>query len=206
MSDYQETEIKLFIPDLKRVETRLQELEAELAVPRVYERNVRYENQAKDLTHQGIVVRLRQDNRVRLTYKGPSQFGGDVRTRFEAEVEVNDFNTMETILEKLGYTPYMVYEKYRTTYLLDGAEVVLDELPYGNFVEIEGDEATINSLLEKLNLQDAPRPVGSYAVLFDFVREHLKLDFTDLTFANFAGIDVPESALEPPEGKEAVKD
>lgn len=206
MSDFQETELKLYVPDLKSVEVRLQELGADLAVPRVYERNVRYENKARTLTENGIVVRLRQDSRVRLTYKGPSEFGDNVRTRFEAEVEVNDFNTMEIILEKLGYTPYMIYEKYRTTYLIDNAEVVLDEMPYGNFIEIEGDTETINSLVEKLRLQDAPRPLGSYAVLFDFVREHLKLDFTDLTFANFAGIDVPESALEPPEGWEGIND
>jgi len=32
----------------------------------------------------------------------------------------------------------MMYEKYRTTFTIGSLEVVLDELPYGNFVEIEG--------------------------------------------------------------------
>ena len=39
---------------------------------RVFERNVRYENDDKSLTDNGIVVRLRQDHRVRLTYKEPT--------------------------------------------------------------------------------------------------------------------------------------
>jgi len=42
------------------------------------------------------------------------------------------------VFEALGYAVYMMYEKYRTTFRLDNLEVVLDELPYGNFVEIEG--------------------------------------------------------------------
>jgi adenylate cyclase class 2 len=116
-------------------------------------------------------------------------------SRFEAEVEVSDFEAMETILGRLGYTPYMVYEKYRTTYELDGAEIVLDEMPYGNFVEIEGDEDTIEKVINRLGLQQAARYDGSYAVLFERVRRALGLTFTDLTFANFKDVDVPESAF-----------
>jgi adenylate cyclase class 2 len=194
-NNYTETEVKLYVPYLEAVQARLETIGAELTAPRVYERNVRYDNAERTMTPAGIVLRLRQDTRARLTYKADGTEQNGIVSRFEAEVEVSDFDTMETILGRLGYTPYMIYEKYRTTYELDGAEIVLDEMPYGNFVEIEGDEGTIEKVINRLGLHKATRYDGSYAVLFERVRQALGLTFTDLTFANFKGVDVPESAF-----------
>jgi len=196
MADYTETEVKLYVPHLEVVQVRLERLGAKLVAPRVFERNVRYENAARTLTPNGIVLRLRQDTHTRLTYKDNATVQNGIVSRFEAEVEVSDFDTMATILTKLGYSPYMVYEKYRTTYELDGAEIVLDELPYGNFVEIEGSADAIERVIERLELGGAARYPASYVALFDNVRRNLGLQFTDLTFANFNGIVVPEKAFE----------
>lgn len=194
---YTETEIKLHVPDLEKVAQRLRTAGATLAAPRVYERNVRYESVGETLVPRGIVLRLRQDSRIRLTYKEDGREIDGVLHRTEIEVEVSDFAAMELILSKLGYFPHMIYEKYRTTYTLDGAEIVLDEMPYGNFVEIEGDKDTIESVINRLELQDAPRYAAGYAALFDRVRRHLGLHVKDLTFANFEGVAVPESAFQP---------
>lgn len=198
MSSYTETEVKLYVPDLDSVATKLETLGIELVSSRVFERNVRYENVDKTLTASGIVVRLRQDNRVRLTYKEPpqKQKDNDIPSRYEAEVEVSDFEAMEVILGRLGYFPHLVYEKYRTTYKTADAEIVLDELPYGNFVEIEGDAETIRRLIDQLGLQSARRYDENYVKLFDHVKQHLHLNFNDLTFVNFDGIAVPQSAFE----------
>lgn len=195
MTNYTETEVKLYVPDLDTVKPQLEAAGAMLSAARVYERNVRYDDAGRTLTPRGIVVRLREDTRVRLTYKDEGKAENGIVSRYEAEVEVNDFAAMETILGKLGYTPYLIYEKYRTTYELDGAEVVLDEMPYGNFVEIEGEAATIEGVIRKLGLGAARRLDGSYAVLFERVRRKLGLTFTDLTFANFAGVTVREQDL-----------
>lgn len=192
MPNYTETEVKLIVPDLDSVRARLETAGAHLEAPRVYERNVRYENAAGTLSPAGIVVRLRQDSRVRLTYKEEKTVVDGISSRLEAEVEVSDFTTMELILGKLGYHPHLIYEKYRTTYTLDGAEIVLDELPYGTFVEIEGDKATIESVIKRLGLEATPRYAGSYVVLFEQIKQRLGLTFTDLTFANFEGIEVTE--------------
>lgn len=194
----QEVELKLYVPDLDAVRQRLESLGARLKAPRVYERNTRYENGAQSLSPAGIVLRLRQDTRTRLTYKDGGEMAGDsgIHSRFEAEVEVSDFDTMDTILRKLGYQPYWIYEKYRTTYVLDGVEVVLDEMPYGNFVELEGDEGAIQQVRARLGLEAARAYGAGYALLFERARRSLGLAFNDLTFANFEGVDVPESAFE----------
>lgn len=200
MAPYTETETKLYYPDLGAVARNLLKAGAKLVTPRVFERNVRYENAAESLTDNGIVVRLRQDYRVRLTYKGPGQIAEGIMQRYEAEVEVSDFEAMHAILLGLGYHPHMIYEKYRTTYALDETEIVLDEMPYGNFVEIEGEAAAIERVVQTLGLSDARRYGNSYTGLFEIVKLNLGLSFRDLTFEQFEGVDVPESAFVLAEG------
>lgn len=196
-ANYTETEVKLYTPDLSVIEQRLLAAGAQLAAARVFERNVRYDDAASGLVASGQVLRLRADTRVRLTYKGQgAALDSGALTRFEAEVEVSDFDAMQAILARLGYRPYMTYEKYRTTYTLAGVEIVLDELPYGNFVEIEGEAALIEDVIVRLGLERARRYPRSYTGLFDNVRHSLGLTFTDLTFANFAGVTVPQGAFD----------
>jgi adenylate cyclase class 2 len=198
VSNFTETEVKLYVPDLEAVARRLQEVKARLKTARVHEVNVRYDTDAMKLSRGQKVLRLRRDNRVRLTVKderGEPNASG-VSSRYEAEVEVSDFDEMEAILEKLGYRPYMTYEKYRTTYELEGAEVTLDEMPFGSFVEIEGDVDAIEQALELLQLQEATRFGEGYILLFENVKRNLGLQMQDLVFENFKGIDVPQSAFE----------
>jgi adenylate cyclase class 2 len=102
---------------------------------------------------------------------------------------------MEVILGTLGYVPHMIYEKYRTTYELYGSEIVLDEMPYGSFVEIEGTPDAIHRVREAIGLKDATAFKQNYAQLFENVKRNLSLSIHDLTFANFEGMDVPESAF-----------
>jgi adenylate cyclase class 2 len=196
MNKFMETEVKIHVLDLHEVEQRLIAAGAELEAERVLERNVRYENADESFTGQGIALRLRQDSRVRLTYKGPATITSGAMQRLEAEVTVGDFEAMDMILWQLGYHPFIIYEKYRTTYHLDDAEIVLDEMPYGSFVEIEASTATIETMLARLGLQDRPRIPTSYLALFTHVKEALNLHVHDLTFANFDGITVPPEVFE----------
>lgn len=196
-TQYTETEIKLYVPELADVEIALQNAGAVLSAARVFERNVRYDTPDERLRAQAGVLRLRQDTRTRLTFKdGEKSVGEFGMTRFEAETEVGDFDAMEMILGKLGFVPMMVYEKYRTTYAFHETDVTLDEMPYGNFVEIEGLESDIRTVMQSLDLIDAKRLSNSYVVLFENVRRAMGLDITHLTFENFAGVLVPFSAFE----------
>jgi adenylate cyclase class 2 len=195
MTKLRETEVKIFVGDLDPVRRRLEEAGATLAKPRVFERNIRYDDEARSLSANGQVLRLRQDAAVRLTYKDRASPEAahylQIVSRFEAEVTVDDFDVMDTILRRLGYSPCAVYEKYRTTYHLDGAEIVLDEMPYGHFIEVEGHPDAIDRVLDRLELAKAPRLLTSYLVLFDYVKRRLGLPFNDLTFDNFAGLALP---------------
>jgi adenylate cyclase, class 2 len=183
-----ETEIKLLVSNLDDVAARLIVLGAALHAPRVFERNARYDLPDGSLTAKGVVLRLRQDSRARLTYKEAGTLSDGVMSRFEAEVEVSDFGAMETILLRLGYVFSFAYEKYRTTYVLNRCEVTLDEMPFGSFVEIEGEAGAILEVVRQLDLDSAPRIELSYAGAFNALRAHLGLSFKDATFENFSGV------------------
>lgn len=194
--DVHETEIKFYAPDLEALRTRLDALGAPLVQPRVLERNIRYDTEDNEFTKSGTVLRLREDGRNRLTYKDGERYIGALgSTRFEAEVEVSDFRLMQVILIKLGFKPVLIYEKYRTTYALAGAEVMLDELPYGTFAEIEGDETTIAAALDQLGLRDVIPMRYSYVVLFQQLKRRYGWAMPHLTFDAFSGISVPADAF-----------
>ena len=107
MSDqYNEIEVKLHVPDLDAIAARLDDLGATVDRPRTYERNLRYQDVAKTFHDRGVILRLRQDDRVRLTYKEPMDSDSAARgmhDRFEVEVVVDDYDAMHTILERLGF-------------------------------------------------------------------------------------------------------
>ena len=108
----------------------------------------------------------------------------------EYEVEVSDFAPMQTILEKLGFTPALRFEKYRETLTYQGAEIVLDEVPFGTFMEIEGPRETIRDIVMALGLDFATRLVSSYVEIFDAVCTTYKLPATDMTFESFRSLAI----------------
>lgn len=119
-----------------------------------------------ELDPRKSVLRLRRVGaRAVLTYK--ERFASDtaIRQQREDESEVADADAVAAILDALGYRPALMYEKRRETWQLGEAEVVLDELPFGWFVEIEGPEAAINEAERKLDLTQATVEPATYPEL-----------------------------------------
>jgi len=186
-----ELEIKYFVSNLEKLEKRLQSLGATLVQPRTYENNLLFDTPDGKLTEDLQVLRLRRDNRVRLTYKGPGKMVDGVQSRTEIEFTVSNFNQAKNFLEALNYQVRMVYEKYRSVYDVDGVHVALDELPYGDFTEIEGpDSGRIKDVSNLLKLKWDERIANNYSELFQ-----VALAFLNLTFSNFKDIKVTPDSL-----------
>lgn len=187
----EEAEVKFYIKDLKSLETRLRSLGAQLTQPRTFEQNLRFDTPDKDLAKGSKVLRLRRDLQAHLTFKGPSEDVDGVRVRKEIEFVLADFQAARQLLLELGYLVSMQYDKYRAVYDLLGVQISLDELPYGNFLEIEGpDPATIHTISTMLGLNWEARVPESYTVLFEQIQVRLQLNFNDLIFDNFANLDL----------------
>lgn len=191
-----ELEVKFYINRFQKLETRLQELDANLIHSRTYELNLRFDTPSGELTQAHRVLRLRQDVRALLTYKGPSRDLQDVTARQEIEFQVSDFQAARRLLEALGYGVSVSYEKYRTTYDLEGVYIMLDELPFGRFCEVEGpDPASIQAVAAQLGLDWSARIWDSYLVLFTKLRERIHLPGQDLVFRNFEGMQITPEQL-----------
>lgn len=197
MSDSgRETEVKFYIQDLERVAARLRDLEAQLIQPRTLETNIRFDFPDARLRSEGRVLRLRQDSAARLTYKSASKKDQGILSREEIEFVVDDFEKAKRFLEALGYQKLFYYEKYRATYELNETLIMLDELPYGGFLEIEGEnDRSIRLVADQLHLTWKAAVATSYVALFERVCEARKLSFQDISFANFTGVKVDASDL-----------
>ena len=192
----QELEIKLYLSNLSAFQQKVETLGGQLVEPRLHEINLRFDTPDGELTRTAQVLRLRQDTAARLTYKGPGETVGGVHARREIEFTVSDYQSAQLLLESLGYQISLMYEKFRATYMLDGLQVTLDEMPYGNFTEIEGsDPAAIRAAAAKLGINWDARILDSYTSLFDQLRDQLGFTFRDLAFENFSTLDVTPSDL-----------
>src|SRR5262245_54813613 len=99
-----EIEVKVFVPSLQLIATRLETLGATLLAPRIHERNQLFLSPHQDFIADKIVLRLRHDTEAKITYKAPSteQIAG-THVRIEHETTVGDYAVMDAILQGLGY-------------------------------------------------------------------------------------------------------
>ena len=192
-----EIEVKFLVRDLDPLRQKLIDLGANLKKDRVYERNIRFDNAWDGLRLQRKLLRLRQDTRARITYKGELEqpVDSEARIRKELEMEIEDFETAAAILELIGFEQKQVYEKYRETFEFDQVEVVLDELPFGDFVELEGQEIDIREATGVLGLNWSKRILDNYLAIMDRLKNEHLLPFNDLTFDNFVQSEVSASSI-----------
>jgi adenylate cyclase class 2 len=183
-----EIEVKLYVRDLKKIELRLQDLKAQLIQPRIHEINFRYDLPDGSMRAKGQVLRLRYDTNAILTYKGPSDIVDGVFSRTELETTLGDLETVQRILKALGYVQILTYEKYRAIYELNGCHIMLDELPYGDFVEIEStDAATIRKMTLIIGLKFETAVGAGYSRIFENYNSKFGFPSTDLTFEALQG-------------------
>lgn len=202
-----EVEVKFFMPDLAAFRERLLAAGTVLIKPRVFERNVVFDTADKRLFRELSLLRLRQDTAasasagqaVTLTYKSrPKNLPpSEAKVREELEVTVSDFDTLAEILQQLGFAPVQVYEKYRETFQWQAVEIVLDELPYGNFVEFEGEEQGLKTAVSHLDLNWKNRILGNYLGMMAQLKAKHTLPFNDLTFTNFANLPISIADILP---------
>lgn len=152
---------------LVELTAKLGELGAEFR-SEVFEEN--YLHRGDLIDERGAVLRLRKiGDKTILTYKERLRTDTDIKHRIEHETEVADVDSMEKIIQSLGYKLSVIYEKHRKTWHFLDVEVVLDELPFGVYMEIEGEVegiAEAERVLEIQDLEPEPRGYPKLAVKF----------------------------------------
>ncbi|RMG31431.1 MAG: class IV adenylate cyclase [Bacteroidetes bacterium] len=140
----QEIEVKILEIDRDEIEKKLLALGAE----KYFEgemRAVYYDAADGHIHQQGDALRLRKEgSKTVLTYKRAISRQG-AKIMEECETEVASMENMQQILSLLGFKPLKETRKFRTSYLLEGCSVVIDEYTGAlahipPFIEVEATE------------------------------------------------------------------
>ena len=128
------------------------------------EENMIYCGEPLNATGGVLRIRTTQD-RCLLTYKRRMRSDSDAKMQVEHETEVSDRDALRAIIGELGLKPRVIYEKRRSIWRMRDAEVVLDELPFGDFMEIEGSVTAIRECEMMLDIDDLEVEPATYPQL-----------------------------------------
>ena len=162
---YIEKEIKLEIDDLEGMIAKLKSLGAGFS-GRKFQRTIRFEKGERELESDGLFLRVRSGFKNVLTMKIKKE-NENVFEREELEVEIENIEIVRKILNNLGFDKEKIMEKYRSKWRMGNVDICLDELPFGNFIEIEGQEKDIFRIVKELGLKKEDKIIVTYWDLSD---------------------------------------
>jgi adenylate cyclase class 2 len=157
-----ETEIKyrLSKEQYERVEEDLTEFNANYSGD-VFEENTIYSS--KFLYDLKAILRIRKiGDKTILTFKKRISGNEGVKNQLEHETAVENGEEIVEIIENLGLRKNLIYEKRRKTWEIRGTEIMLDTLPFGLFLEIEGSAVSIREIEMILGTEDFQIEYRSY--------------------------------------------
>jgi adenylate cyclase class 2 len=195
-----EQEVKFFLEDPAQVRKQLSPLGARPYQPRMHEANIRFDTADGSLTRSGRVLRLRKASQVVLTYKQPEAPvaalpPAPARRSLETEIIVDNLEKTSHLLQSLGFRAIVRYEKYREVFRWKSVLVMFDQLPFGNFLELEGpDLGDLRQTAGQLGLDWKNALQTSYMGIFLALKKTYHLNFLEVTFENFSGWDFRQTA------------
>ena len=122
----------------------------------------------------GIFPRIKyiegEKKEIILTVKRKTKENAKFFEREEMEVRVEENENIENlreILKSLGFTKEIIFEKKRKNVSKDDVTISFDKLPFGFFVEFEGESETIDRYLNEFNFSNRPRITKAYLGLWE---------------------------------------
>jgi predicted adenylyl cyclase CyaB len=166
-----EVELKAVVDDVAERRKRIEAAGGALSFEgKISDR--RYDFASRELSRRDEVLRTRRYespelSRTYLDWKGPSETRDVYKIREEITAPVEDFNSVEKILEKLGLELTWEIDRYIAQYQLAGATIRFETYARMDvLVEVEGDPAAIEEAIEALGL---PRGTFTNERLASFV-------------------------------------
>jgi len=105
--------------------------------------------------------------------------------REEMEVKVQegtDVEILRTMFKSLGFSKEIIFEKKRKNVFKNDIVISFDELPFGFFIEFEGEPKIINKYLDEYYLIDRPRITKAYLGLWEDYRKNHNIAKEDCVF------------------------
>jgi adenylate cyclase class 2 len=191
-----EIEVKFLDVDIEDIRSRLRDAGAELEHPMRLMRRVLIEEPHHAKEHSYIRIRDEGD-KTTLTFKRRTYPGGKstILSTKEIETTIGNFDTAVEIFSEAGWKHKTYQESRRETWLLDDAEVVIDEWPWINpYIEIEAEtEEIVEKVADKLGFDWKDAVFGSVDVIY--ARDYPKMSVRGV-------IDIKEGHFGDPVPKE----
>ena len=175
-----EAKMKLGASDVAPMIARLRE-RGGIPLGEFLETNVFFDTEDRALlaADEGLRVRViintaTGDSTTIMTHKGPN-LHSQLKRREESEMKVPSLADASRLLNCLGYSKCLSFEKRRRSFKLDRCKVEIDELPkLGFFIEIEGPtEEAVLQARQSLGLSESPLIKAPYsAMLTEYIQEH----------------------------------
>lgn len=169
-----EKQVKYKINNFDYISKRLIEIEA-IFIGGFMEKTIRYDNDDLKCSNNGVFIRTKSGMKNVLTLKEiPTDSSNTSFERITTEVEVDNINKIGYILEKIGLTKKFIMEKYRLFFKYDNVDILIDELPFGIYLEIKGEDNEINRVTKMLNIDEADLIKMTYWDIYDKIKKDSK--------------------------------
>src|ERR1043166_3285967 len=160
-----EKKYRLTKNDRRALEKRMRELGG-APKPIEFEENTIYGGGRLKFGGCGLgLCRINGNERAYLTLKRRLPGKSQIKHQEKHEVTVADPDGMDWILNSLEFRPALVYEKRRTRWKVGRAKVVIDELPFGLFMEIEASVREIKRVEKLIGAESLPAVMETYPTL-----------------------------------------
>lgn len=145
-----------------------------------FERTFGYFKEDFSNIQEGIFPRIKyvenpnEKKEIILTVKRKVKDNAYFFEREEMEVKIQegtDIEILRAMLKSLGFNKEIIFEKKRKNIFKDNVVISFDELPFGFFVEFEGEPEIINKYLDEYRLADRPRITRAYLGLWEDYRK-----------------------------------
>lgn len=126
----------------------------------------------------GIFPRIKcvegEKKEIIFTVKRKTKENAQFFEREEMEIKIKEGENVENLrgmLKSLGFSKEIIFEKKRKNVFKDDIAISFDKLPFGFFVEFEGEPETVDRYLNEFNLSKRPRIIIAYLGLWEDYRK-----------------------------------
>ncbi len=178
-----ETEYKFFIADKKEVIGKLNAIK-KADYMHLFQKTSMYDNKERLMQKTDGRIRVRvlkigKEIKKSLSYKKPLSSKNGAKREIEYEIFFSDNDqNIEKIINKMGFNLASSYERYQSLWVFNDSKITLDEYPFANVLEIEGDYNKIIKIVNRLELNIEKSLTDPIDTLFNKWRKKQGLPFT----------------------------
>jgi adenylate cyclase class 2 len=179
-----EIEVKFQISDKTKLKKKLEALGGKKR-NKVFQKTYSLFQPNYECIKRGVFLRVREDDGIPVfTVKIKSKESRDFYERDEYNLEIKDTQKMIKMLSLLGFSKIRIFEKYREAWDFPArnACVLIDTLPFANFVEIEGDKKDIEKIIEELGFRGERITWSYWTVYEEFCQKNGLIEENDIVF------------------------